>query len=87
MIWYPIRQRAFLPVSQQQAERKCRSDLMLKYGISFNALYTFANVPLGWFLCYLAASGNLDGYLAKLAAGFNARTVPGLMCRTQLSVD
>lgn len=78
---------AFLPASQQQAEKKFRSDLMRKYGISFNALYTFANVPLGRFLSFLERSGNLDSYLAKLADGFNPCTVAGLMCRTQLSVD
>jgi radical SAM/Cys-rich protein len=78
---------AFLPPPQQQAEKKFRADLMRKYGISFNALYSFANVPLGRFRSFLERSGNLDEYLAKLAAGFNPCTVAGLMCRTQLSVD
>jgi radical SAM/Cys-rich protein len=78
---------AFLPASQQQAEKKFRSDLMRRYGISFNALYTFANVPLGRFLSFLERSGNLEEYRARLAAGFNPCTVEGLMCRTMLSVD
>jgi len=78
---------AFLPAPQQQAEKKFRSDLMRRYGISFNSLYTFANVPLGRFLSFLERSGNLEGYLGKLAAGFNPCTVAGLMCRTQLCVD
>lgn len=78
---------AFLPASQQQAEKRFRGDLMRKYGISFNTLYTFANVPLGRFRTFLERSGNLEEYLAKLAAGFNPCTVAGLMCRTQLSVD
>lgn len=78
---------AFLPASQQQAEKKFRGDLMRKYGISFNTLHTFANVPLGRFRSFLERSGNLEGYLTQLAAGFNPCTVSGLMCRTQLSVD
>jgi radical SAM/Cys-rich protein len=78
---------AFLPAGQREAEKKFRSDLMRKYGISFHALFTFANVPLGRFRSFLERSGNLDGYLAKLAAGFNPCSVAGLMCRTQLSVD
>lgn len=78
---------AFLPASQQQAEKKFRADLVRRHGISFNSLYTFANVPLGRFLSFLERSGNLQDYLAKLAAGFNPCTVAGLMCRTQLSVD
>lgn len=78
---------AFLPASQQQAEKKFRSDLMRRYGIGFNALYTFANVPLGRFLSFLERSGNLEDYQARLAAGFNPCTIEGLMCRTMLSVD
>jgi radical SAM/Cys-rich protein len=78
---------AFLPAPQRQAEKKFRNDLMRRHGISFNALYTFANVPLGRFRSFLERSGNLERYLAQLAAGFNPCTVQGLMCRTQLSVD
>jgi radical SAM/Cys-rich protein len=78
---------AFLPAGQKGAEKKFRADLMRKYGISFNSLYTFANVPLGRFRSFLERSGNLEGYLAQLAAGFNPCAVAGLMCRTQLSVD
>jgi radical SAM/Cys-rich protein len=78
---------AFLPAGQRQAEKKFRSDLMRKHGICFNSLYTFANVPLGRFLCFLESSGNLEGYQGALAAGFNPCSVPGLMCRSQLSVD
>jgi radical SAM/Cys-rich protein len=78
---------AFLPAPQQQAEKKFRDDLMRKHGIVFNSLYTFANAPLGRFRSFLERSGNLQGYLEKLAAGFNPCTVSGLMCRSQLSVD
>ena len=78
---------AFLPAGQRQAEVKFRSDLMRKHGISFNSLFTFANVPLGRFRSFLECSGNLEGYLATLAAGFNPCSVAGLMCRTQISVD
>ena len=78
---------AFLPGGQRQVEKRFRSDLMRKQGVSFNSLYTFANVPLGRFRSFLERSGNLDRYLATLAAGFNPCAVPGLMCRTQLSVD
>jgi radical SAM/Cys-rich protein len=78
---------AFLPPPQQQAEQKFRSDLFRRHGISFHSLYTFANVPLGRFRSFLERSGNLEAYLAKLSDGFNPCSVPGLMCRYQLSVD
>lgn len=78
---------AFLPSGQKGLEKKFRSDLERKHGISFNTLFSFANVPLGRFRSFLERSGNLEGYLAALAAGFNPCSVAGLMCRSQLSVD
>ncbi len=78
---------AFLPVAQSHAEKKFRSDLERKWGISFNNLFTFANVPLGRFLTWLIDSGNLDSYMKKLFSGFNPCAVAGLMCRTLVSVN
>jgi len=78
---------AFLPPGQEQAERRFKAEMLRKWGISFNRLHTFANVPMGRFRRWLAASGNLDGYLSALEEGFNRCTVEGLMCRTQLSVS
>lgn len=78
---------AFLPVPQAQAEKKFRGDLLRKWGITFNRLYTFGNVPLGRFRDWLLETGNHDRYVQALAGGFNPCTVDGLMCRTQLSVS
>jgi radical SAM/Cys-rich protein len=78
---------AFLPVSQAAAEKKFKRDLSRKWGITFNRLYTFANVPLGRFRTWLVDSGNHERYLKTLADGFNPCTVEGLMCRTLLSVS
>jgi radical SAM/Cys-rich protein len=78
---------AFLPDGQAQAERRFHQDLQRRYGIAFSNLYTFANVPLGRFRSWLEQSGNLDGYLQKLAGSFNPCTLPGLMCRSLISVD
>lgn len=78
---------AFLPAGQCAAEKKFRSDLARKWDIHFTGLYTLANVPLGRFRSWLEASGNLEGYLSKLAAAFNPATLPSLMCRSQLTVS
>jgi radical SAM/Cys-rich protein len=78
---------AFLPAPQGEAEKRFRQDLERRYAISFNHLYTFANVPLGRFRSWLERSGNLDAYLARLEGGFNPCTLPGLMCRSLLSVN
>jgi radical SAM/Cys-rich protein len=78
---------AFLPAGQAQAERRFHQDLQRRYGIAFSNLYTFANMPLGRFRSWLEQSGNLDGYLQKLTESFNPCTLPGLMCRSLISVD
>lgn len=77
---------AFLPVDQCTAEKKFKSDLARKWNIHFTGLYTLSNVPLGRFRSWLEATGNLEKYLMKLSEGFNAATLPGLMCRSQVSV-
>jgi radical SAM/Cys-rich protein len=78
---------AFLPVSQESAERKFRTDLLRKWGVAFNHLYTFANVPLGRFRTWLLQTGNYDRYLKTLADGFNPSAVERLMCRMLLSIS
>jgi radical SAM/Cys-rich protein len=78
---------AFLPAPQAQAEKKFRRDLARKWGITFNNLYSFANVPLGRFRKWLSESGNYDRYMKAVADGFNPCAIAGLMCRTLLSVS
>ena len=78
---------AFLPSSQEQLDQRFCQVLENKWGIVFNSLFTFANVPLGRFRHWLERSGNLDGYLQKLAASFNPCAIEGLMCRSLISVS
>jgi radical SAM/Cys-rich protein len=78
---------AFLPPSQEGAERKFRHDLERKWGVVFNQLFTFANVPLGRFRDWLVASGNYESYMKRLTSNFNPSTVHALMCRTLISVS
>lgn len=78
---------AFLPPKQEQVENRFRQMLARKWDISFNSLYTFANVPLGRFLLWLETSGNLETYILKLASNFNPCTLEGLMCRSLISVS
>lgn len=77
---------AFLPADQAATEQKFRRDAERKWGVVFNNLYTFANAPLGRFRQWLEKSGNLDGYLLKLANGFNPCTIDGLMCKSMISI-
>ncbi len=77
---------AFLPPSQVQAQERFRVLLKKRWGIVFNNLFTFANVPLGRFRQWLHQSGNLETYLERLYSSFNPCVVEGLMCRTLVSV-
>jgi radical SAM/Cys-rich protein len=78
---------AFLPDPQASAERTFRTDLRRKWGVSFNHLHTFANVPLGRFREWLLRSRNYERYMKTLSERFNPSAVDGLMCRTLLSVS
>jgi radical SAM/Cys-rich protein len=77
---------AFLPPNQLALERDYRRELLRRYGIVFNHLYTITNMPIGRYLEYLEETGQMAAYLAKLSAAFNPRAVAGLMCRSTLSV-
>jgi radical SAM/Cys-rich protein len=78
---------AFLPAPQDQSAKRFREVLMKKWGIVFNNLFAFANVPLGRFRAWLEEKGNLQSYLERLASSFNACAADGLMCRTLVSVS
>lgn len=78
---------ASLPLPQERTENLFRRELFRKHGIAFTGLYSFANVPLGRFRQWLLDSGNYGPYMNILSENFNPRAVPGLMCRTLLSVS
>ncbi len=78
---------AFLPASQNETEKRFRQVLYEKWGITFNNLYNFANVPLGRFRQWLEDTGNLEGYIGKLSSAFNACAIEGLMCRNLVSIS
>lgn len=78
---------AFLPPLQISQEKRFHALLEQKWGIVFNHLFSFANVPLGRFRQWLVQSKNLEPYIEKLVAAFNPCTVTGLMCRNILSVS
>jgi len=78
---------AFLPPSQSETEKRFRQVLEKKWGVVFNNLFNFANVPLGRFRQWLIKSGNFDKYMQKLSSSFNPCAVDSVMCRTLVSVS
>jgi radical SAM/Cys-rich protein len=78
---------AFLPPAQGSIEADFKRELMARYSISFNHLYTITNMPIKRFLDYLRRTGNEERYMRKLVEAFNPGAVEGLMCRSLVSVD
>ncbi|MFZ5627883.1 MAG: arsenosugar biosynthesis radical SAM (seleno)protein ArsS [Spirochaetota bacterium] len=76
----------FLSSNQMQLEREFREKLMADFGIRFNNLYCINNMPINRFLFALERAGKTATYLTTLVNAFNPQTIPGLMCRTQISV-
>jgi len=85
LVYNPV--GAFLPPAQEAIEKDFRRELMTRYGILFNQLFTITNMPINRFLDYLRRSGNEERYMRKLVEAFNPSTVDGLMCRNLVSVD
>jgi len=77
---------AFLPGSQVSLERDYKRELESRFGVVFDRLYTITNMPISRYLEYLDRTGNLKTYLELLAQSFNPGAVPGVMCRSYLSV-
>jgi radical SAM/Cys-rich protein len=77
---------AYLPPEPGALEELFRRELLTRHGIRFNQLLTLLNMPIGRFKEFLERSKNYQRYMGKLVSGFNPDTVPGLMCRSLISV-
>ena len=77
---------AVLPPDQAELEARYRVDLQQQLGIRFDRLITITNMPIKRFARALAREGKHEEYLSLLVNHFNAKTIPGLMCRHMLSV-
>lgn len=84
LVYNPV--GAFLPPDQAGIERDFKRELAARYGVTFNHLFAFTNMPINRFLDYLHRSGNYDWYMAKLVQAFNPMAIEGVMCRTLVSV-
>ena len=77
----------YLPPSQTELERDYKKLLSDNYGISFNALITITNSPIGGFRKHLIRQGKFGDYMRLLVNNFNYETLERIMCRRLLSVD
>ena len=77
---------ASLPPPQARLETQYREELGRLFGIEFHQLLTITNMPIKRFAGLLGRTGQHDAYMSLLVNHFNPATVPGLMCRSLLSV-
>jgi len=76
-----------LPPDQRQLEEDYRRELFDRFGIRFTRLHVLANMLIGRFRVILRQQKKDREYELLLERTFNARTLEGLMCRHQISVD
>ncbi len=77
---------AFLPPNQESMEAEYKRELLARYGIVFNSLYTITNLPISRFRHFLERTGNYDRYMDRLSGAFNPTAAANVMCRSLVSV-
>ena len=78
---------AVLPPPQTELEAAYKRELKRRFGIVFDQLFVFTNMPINRFGAVLMAHGEFEGYMALLQDNHSAENVPGVMCRDTVSVD
>jgi radical SAM/Cys-rich protein len=76
-----------LPPDQQQLEAAYKEQLATRYGIVFNQLFALANMPIKRFGSTLVSRHEFHDYMRLLKGAHRLENLPGVMCRTLISVD
>jgi radical SAM/Cys-rich protein len=76
----------YLPPPQQKLEADYKRELG-RLGVTFNALFTLANMPIARFGSTLVSQGRFASYMALLRSSHDAANLDAVMCRTLVSVD
>lgn len=77
----------FLAPPECVLEQDYKRELNRKFGVAFNELFAFSNMPIGRFKDHLIRTRNLERYMEKLATAFNPATLDLLMCRHLINVS
>jgi len=76
-----------LPPGQQQLETDYKRELMQQFGITFNRLFTIANMPIQRFGSIMVSRKQFDDYMHILKDSYSPSNHENVMCRTLISVD
>ena len=80
-------QGATLPPSQQDLEASYKRELGLRFGVSFNQLFTITNMPIKRFGSMLISKGQFASYMQLLKEAYSEENLNGVMCKNLISVD
>ena len=80
-------QDASLPPDQQKLQADYKRELFDHFGIVFNELFALTNMPIQRFGSTLVSKGTFDTYMDLLQRSFQPHNLPGVMCRSTVSVD
>ena len=78
---------AYLPPSQQQLKADYKKQLLERFNIVFNDLFTITNMPIARFGSMLQSNGEFQAYLELLKNSLNPANLQTVMCRELISID
>ncbi len=76
-----------LPPSQEELERAYKKELLERFGVVFNQLFTLCNMPIQRFGSTLISKNSLNDYMTLLKASHRNENIESVMCRHLISVD
>ena len=76
-----------LPPPQHTLEQDYKRLLAGNFGVRFNQLLTITNQPIARFGSTLISKGQFRDYMALLRSAHRPENLPGVMCRSLVSVD
>lgn len=76
-----------LPPSQEELEKAYKKELLERFGVVFNQLFTLCNMPIQRFGSTLISKNSLNDYMNLLKASHRNENIESVMCRHLISVD
>ncbi len=76
-----------LPPAQDELEKAYKKELLQKYNIEFNQLFTICNMPIKRFGSTLISNNQLSDYMMLLKESYRSKNLENIMCRQLISVD
>ena len=76
-----------LPPSQEELEKAYKKELLQRFDIVFNQLFTLCNMPIQRFGSTLISKNTLNDYMSLLKSSHRDENIENVMCRHLISVD